>query len=205
MGPERHIVYRPAGPEDAERIGAIDDSFTTDTVYEVVAGDEGFALRAVAVDPPLVKVFPDDSADDGGGPAGDLHLEVAVDGGTVCGFVAAGVEAWHRRLVVHEITVAPTHRGLGIGSALMRRACAYGRRSGARTAWLETSSVNVPAVRAYRRMGFVLCGLDTTFYAGTASEGETALFLSKELGTGGSQAALGPPVLRADAVPVDER
>ncbi|MER7504895.1 GNAT family N-acetyltransferase [Nonomuraea pusilla] len=34
------------------------------------------------------------------------------------------------------------HRGLGVGSALMERACAHGRRLGARTAWLETSNVN---------------------------------------------------------------
>ena len=182
MSPEQRIVYRQAGREDAAQIGAIDDSFTTDTVYEVAAGDEGFALRAAVVDPPLVKSFPDEEEDD---EASDgVHLEVAVEDGKVCGFVAAGVEEWHHRLVIHEIAVAPTHRGRGVGSALMRQACAYGIRVGARTAWLEVSNVNVPAVRAYQRMGFALCGLDTTFYTGTASEGETALFMSKSLGAG---------------------
>ncbi|MEU6744300.1 GNAT family N-acetyltransferase [Streptosporangium sandarakinum] len=180
MDPRPDIVYRQAGPRDRERIGAIDDSFTTGTVYEVVAGDEGFALRATAVDPPLVKRFPAD--EDDGPPA--AYLEVAVDGEEVCGFVAAGLEEWHRRLVIHQITVAPSHRGRGIGSALMRGACGFGRRHGARTAWLETSNVNVPAVRAYRRMGFALCGLDTTFYRGTASEGEIALFMSRALDAG---------------------
>ncbi|MFF4947975.1 GNAT family N-acetyltransferase [Streptomyces chattanoogensis] len=193
MSPERRIVYRQAGPQDEEQIGAIDDSFTTDTVYEVVADDEGFALRATVVDPPLVKKFPADESNDdeshgdesdGSDDSDDLHVEVAVDGGKVCGFVVAGVEEWHQRLVVHEIAVAPTHRGYGVGSALMQRACAYGRRLGARTAWLETTNVNVPAVRAYRRMGFTLCGLDTTFYRGTASEGETALFMSMALDAG---------------------
>ncbi|MGP3953921.1 GNAT family N-acetyltransferase [Streptomyces sp. 7N604] len=181
MGPEQRIVYRQAGPQDEEQISAIDDSFTTDTIYEVVAGDEGFALRAIVVDPPLVKRFPDDESD---GMSDDLHVEVAVDDGKVCGFVVAGVEEWHHRLAIHEIGVAPTHRGYGVGSALMQRACAYGRRLGARTAWLETSNVNVPAIRAYQRMGFILCGLDTTFYRGTASEGETALFMSKALDAG---------------------
>ncbi|SNT49873.1 Acetyltransferase (GNAT) family protein [Streptosporangium subroseum] len=181
MGPEQHIVYRQAGPQDQEQIGAIDDSFTTDTVYEVAVGDERFALRAIVVDPPLVKTFPADESD---GVSDDLHVEVAVDDGKICGFVVVGVEEWHHRLVIHQITVAPKHRGRGVGSMLMRRACAYGRRLGARTAWLETSNVNVPAVRAYRRMGFVLCGLDTTFYRGTASEGETALFMSKALDAG---------------------
>ncbi|CAL9338026.1 hypothetical protein SUDANB95_00207 [Actinosynnema sp. ALI-1.44] len=58
---------------------------------------------------------------------------------------------------------------------------AEGRRRAARTAWLETSSVNVPAVRAHQRMGFTPCGLDTTLYAGTPADGETALFLAKPL------------------------
>ncbi|MEV5121600.1 GNAT family N-acetyltransferase [Streptomyces decoyicus] len=181
MSPDQHIVYREALPQDREQADAIDDSFTTDALYEVVAGDQGFALRPVAVDPPLVKIFPPDEGDD---DSADLYREVAVDGGTVCGFVVVGVEEWHYRLVIHEIAVAPAHRGLGVGAALMRRACAYGRRHGARTAWLEVSSVNVPAIRAYRRMGFTFCGLDTTLYRGTPSEGETALFMSRALDAG---------------------
>jgi hypothetical protein len=41
--------------------------------------------------------------------------------------------------------------------------------------------VNVPAVRAYRRLGFALCGLDTTFYRGTPAAGEVALFFTRDL------------------------
>ncbi|GHH43091.1 hypothetical protein GCM10018773_28520 [Streptomyces candidus] len=37
----------------------------------------------------------------------------------------------------------------------------------------------MPAVRAYRRMGFVLCGLDTSLYEFTASAGEYALYMRK--------------------------
>ncbi|MFC9241055.1 GNAT family N-acetyltransferase [Streptomyces decoyicus] len=181
MSPDQHIVYREALPQDREQVDAIDDSFTTDAIYEVGAGDQGFALRPVAVDPPLVKIFPPDEGDD---DSAGLHREVAVDEGKVCGFVVVGVEEWHHRLVIHEIAVAPAHRGLGVGAALMRRACAYGRRHGARTAWLEASSVNVPAIRAYQRMGFTFCGLDTTLYRGTPSEGETALFMSRALDAG---------------------
>lgn len=146
----------------------------------MLAGPDGFTLRETPVDPPLVKVFPEEE-DDGGVGSGGLHVEVAVDAGLVRGFVAVGVEEWNRRLVVHTIAVAPTHRGAGVGQALMERACAHGRRLGAHTAWLEVTNVNAPAVRAYRRMGFELCGLDTTLYRGTASEGETALFMSRPL------------------------
>ncbi|MEV5974638.1 GNAT family N-acetyltransferase [Streptomyces sp. NPDC051921] len=201
------IVYRSAAPADREGVEAIDDSFTTDRIYEVVADGGGFALRERDVEPPLLKVFPaeDEEDEDGededgededgeegadgadavpggaGERSGRPRVEVAVSGDAVCGFVEYGVEEWHSRLVVHRIAVAPAHRGRGIGAELMERACAHGRRAGARTAWLEVTNVNAPAVRAYRRMGFELCGLDTTFYRGTASEGETALFMSREL------------------------
>ncbi|MEU9864376.1 GNAT family N-acetyltransferase [Streptomyces sp. NPDC047971] len=173
------LAYRVAGPADQSALAALDDSFTTEHVYEVAAGDVGFGLRLVAVDPPLVKVFP---AEDEDGAEPDVHEIVAVDAdGTPVGFIAVGVEEWNRRLVVHQVTVAPAHRGRGVGGELMRRALAHGREHGARTAWLEVTSVNVPAVRAYRRMGFRLCGLDTTLYTGTESEGETALFMARPL------------------------
>lgn len=195
MSPETRLVYRPVEERDIAHLAAIDDSFTTGTIYEIDlengdtgprgetsnrTGSAGFSLRPVAVDPPLVKVFPPDEDEDGG-LLEDQHAEVAVEDGQILGFAIAEVQGWNRRLVIEEIAVAPAHRGRGIGTTLMRRACAYGRRWGARTAWLETSNVNTPAIRAYQRMGFDFCGLDTTFYRGTASEGEIALFMSKAL------------------------
>ncbi|MGW2204525.1 GNAT family N-acetyltransferase [Streptomyces sp. NPDC001774] len=182
----RDLAYRVAGPADQSALAALDDSFTTEYVYEVASGDVGFGLRLTAVDPPLVKVFPaEDEPEDGPGDGGaddGRHEIVAVDAdGRPVGFIAVAVEEWNRRLVVHQLTVGPGHRGRGIGGELMRRALAHGREHGARTAWLEVTSVNVPAVRAYRRMGFRLCGLDTTLYTGTESEGETALFMARPL------------------------
>ncbi|MEV6400419.1 GNAT family N-acetyltransferase [Streptomyces sp. NPDC051907] len=171
------LGFRAPRPDEQQAIAALDDSFTTDHVYEVAAGDVGFALRMTPVDPPLVKVFPEEEDED------DPEFEVvAVDAdGTVVGYAAADVETWNRRLVVRQVTVVPDYRGRGVGGELMRRLAAHGRQHAARTAWLETSSANVPAVRAYRRMGFRLCGLDTSLYTGTASEGETALFMSRSL------------------------
>jgi ribosomal protein S18 acetylase RimI-like enzyme len=166
------VDLRTAKAADLDRIAALDDSFTTDTVFDVVAAPDGFTLRPKPVDPPLHKVFPRD--DD---PAGTVF--VTADGSRVRGFVVVDLEDWHRRLVIQQVTVAPGHRGLGIGRALVEHACAHGREHGALTAWLETSTVNVPAIRAYQRMGFTLCGLDTTLYRGTPAEGETALFFAR--------------------------
>ncbi|MEU9236411.1 GNAT family N-acetyltransferase [Streptomyces subrutilus] len=181
------IVYRLARPEDAGAVEALDGSFTTDTVFEVVPPDGpalGFLLREVPADPPLYKAFPPEEHDEqgsGGGIGGGGHARtfVALDGGRVCGFAAVGYAAWNRRLTIEDIEVAPGHRGRGIGRALVECAADFARERGAEHLWLEVSSANAPAVHAYRRMGFTLCGLDTTLYAGTPASGEQALFMSR--------------------------
>ncbi|WKX71199.1 N-acetyltransferase [Streptomyces sp. XD-27] len=172
-------LYRVGTPADDAELTALDDSFTTDTVYEVTATATGFSLHPAPVHPPLTKQFPDDDGDEDDDRVD--HTVVAVDGDRICAFIALDYEDWNRRLVIRQITVAPTHRGKGIGRHLMARAFAYGHDRGARAAWLEVTNVNAPAIHAYQRMGFTLCGLDTTLYLGTQSEGETALFMSRPL------------------------
>ncbi len=44
--------YRIAAVEDTEAIRALDDSFTTGTVFQVTATEERFALREIPVEPP---------------------------------------------------------------------------------------------------------------------------------------------------------
>ncbi|MEV5375255.1 GNAT family N-acetyltransferase [Streptomyces nondiastaticus] len=175
------VVYRTALPGEHAAAEAIDNSFTTATVLEVTSSDEGFRLRETAVDPPLRKVFPEDEEEGVEEGDEDALVIVARAGDELCGAISLTRSEWNRRLVIADLRVAPGHRGRGIGPALMERALAHGRELGARTAWLEVTNVNAPAVRVYRRMGFALCGLDTSLYRGTASEGETALFMSRSL------------------------
>ncbi|MER5411662.1 GNAT family N-acetyltransferase [Streptomyces virginiae] len=182
------IVYRPARPEDAGAIEALDSSFTTATVFEVSEpgpGDGfGFLLREVPVDPPVRKEFPPEEHDEqvfGGGKdsGADARTFVALDGELLCGYAAVGYAPWNRRLTIEDIEVAPDHRGRGIGRGLMECAELFARERGARHLWLEVSSVNAPAVHAYRRMGFTFCGLDTVLYEGTPAAGERALYMSR--------------------------
>ncbi|RSS81371.1 GNAT family N-acetyltransferase [Streptomyces sp. WAC06614] len=180
--------FRTARPEDAEAIDALDGSFTTGTVFEVTVGDDGFGFQEVPVDPPLVKVFPEDDGSedgdsgddaDGDGADPDRRTFVALDaGGTLAGFAAVSYSPWNRRLTIEDIEVAPGHRGRGLGRALMGHAVDFARERGAGHVWLEVTNVNAPAIHAYRRMGFAFCGLDTALYQGTESEGEHALYMS---------------------------
>ncbi|MFJ9923760.1 GNAT family N-acetyltransferase [Streptomyces rubiginosohelvolus] len=185
MPPADDTTYeiRTATPEDAGLVEALDGSFTTATVFHVETAEDGFALRETAVDPPLTKVFPDDEDDSTdeadqelrGGPT---FLAVAPDG-SLAGFVSVAYARWNRRLTIEDIEVAPDHRGRGVGRALMSRAEEFARERGAGHIWLEVTNINAPAIHAYRRMGFALCGLDTSLYEFTASAGEYALYLSK--------------------------
>ncbi|MFE1298112.1 GNAT family N-acetyltransferase [Streptomyces sp. NPDC058731] len=171
------VTFRAARPQDRAAVESIDGSFTTDTVFAVGRTETGFTIVERAVDPPVRKTFPDDG--EGEADDTDTRTVVAEAEGRVCGYVTTVFQRWNRRLVVADLGVAPPHRGRGIGAALLERAVERGRRVGAGHVWLEVTHLNAPAVRLYRRAGFELCGLDTSLYTGTESEGETALFMSR--------------------------
>ncbi|MGW8374860.1 GNAT family N-acetyltransferase [Streptomyces sp. ODS28] len=179
-GSAETVVYRPARPEDDEALARLDGSFTTDSVYEVAVTGEGFSLRETPVDPPLHKVFPEEEdGEEDAGSSGLRRKVVAVAGGEPCGFVECSFDAWNARLTICDIEVAPAWRGRGVGRTLMNHALDFARECAAGHVWLEVSNVNAPAIRAYLRMGFVFCGLDTSLYAGTESAGEHALFMAR--------------------------
>ncbi|MFJ2025296.1 GNAT family N-acetyltransferase [Streptomyces sp. NPDC087897] len=174
------ITYRVAESE-RDRSAVIQGEFDSDTVFEVVdSGGDGFGVRPVRLDRPVHKVFPDDEPD-GDEPSVGACRFVALDGDRVCGYVDTEYVPWNRRLVIADIEVAGPYRGRGIGRTLMNHAIDRARTCGAGHVWLEVTNINAPAIRAYRRMGFALCGLDTSLYSGTESEGETALFMSRSL------------------------
>ncbi|MGP3924080.1 GNAT family N-acetyltransferase [Streptomyces sp. 8N616] len=176
------IVYRLARPEDGEAFAELDGSFTTDSVFEVAATDEGFRIRQTPVEPSIHKVFPaeDGSEDDDGDPELNRTV-VAFDGDELCGAVETSFDPWNARLTICDIEVAPTWRGKGVGRTLMNHAFDFAREYGAVHVWLEVSNINAPAIRAYLRMGFVFCGLDTSLYDGTESTGEQALFMARRV------------------------
>lgn len=84
------------------------------------------------------------------------HLAVAIDRGTVVGF-ASGVHYLHpdkpAELFVNEVGVAPTHRGQGVGKAVLHALLVAGRQAGCATAWVLTDEGNPPALGLYRDAG----------------------------------------------------
>src|SRR5690606_34900097 len=86
------------------------------------------------------------------------HLIVALSDGIVVGMVTA-VEYVHpdkpAQLWINEVGVAPGCRRRGIGRALLRSMCEYGRRRGCTEAWLGTEEDNIPARGLYEDAGSV--------------------------------------------------
>ena len=119
------------------------------------------------------------------------HIAVAIDDGTVVGFVSAFhyvhpdkpvPELW-----IDEVGVACTHHQRGLGRALMRSMLDVGRRLGCAQAWVLTNRSNVAAMRLYESVG----GIETPeqpvmleFLLEPVAEAET----STAAGEGGAEA-----------------
>lgn len=163
---------------DAAAVNAIDTSFETPTIFALAIGPRGIELVEHTLPAPRTKryaiaeLFAPWCSWDTGWVAEDPDV-VAV--------AAVEYEPWHRRLVLWHLYVDRSRRGEGIARALLDVVEAHGREVGAARVWLETSTVNVPGIAAYARLGYTLCGFDAHLYEGTAVADESAIYLSKSL------------------------
>jgi ribosomal protein S18 acetylase RimI-like enzyme len=163
---------------DKKGVEAIDTSFQTDRIYDVVAEPRKLELVERVLPAPITKRY----------SIGEVfaqwarwdHGWVAETGGAIRGFATVEHEPWHARLILWFLYIAPAWRRRGVGRALLAAVEAHGRSVGATHVWLETSNVNVPGVAAYERLGYALCGADRLYY-GDYMPGEPALYLAKLL------------------------
>jgi len=165
--------------EDRAGVEALDTSFETTTLFDVAITPRRIELVERRLDAPLVKRYP--IADVFAFWASwDIGFVAEADG-EIVGFAAVEFEAWHARLALWHLYVAPARRRGGIARALLDHVEAHGRSLFATHVWLETSNVNVPGIAAYARLGYALCGVDRFYYEATPAANEAALFLAKRL------------------------
>ncbi|MDQ6873962.1 MAG: GNAT family N-acetyltransferase [Actinomycetota bacterium] len=176
-GPEIRGVRLPA---DAQELLRIDAGFSCDVGLQVRRDGDSFVLAEQPLEPAVTKQFPLDEALAQAGTGWDCGF-VAALGGSLCGFAATAYHDWNRRLQLCHLYVDRGARRRGVARALVEAVLVHGRQTPAAHLWLETSNVNQPAVSAYRKLGFEICGLDTTLYDGTGARGEVALYLSRPL------------------------
>jgi GNAT superfamily N-acetyltransferase len=162
---------------DRRGVEAIDTTFETPSVFDIVTAARSIELIERPLATPLVKRY----------SIGEVfaswarwdHGWVADDGG-IRGVATVEYEPWHARLILWHLYVGPQWRRRGVGRALVAQVEQYGRDAGATHVWLETSNVNVPGFAAYARLGYTLCGADTLYY-GPYMPGESAVYLAKPL------------------------
>ncbi len=78
--------------------------------------------------------------------------------------------------------MAEGFRGQGIGKNLMEQAVSLARSAGLRIVVCETQNTNVPAILAYRALGFRVEGVDISYYTNQDyPDGEVALFMKRRL------------------------
>lgn len=90
------------------------------------------------------------------------------------------VDAWH----VMNVAVAPSHRRLGVASAMLEHLFEVTRGDEQRGYTLEVRVSNVPAVRLYERLGFVARGIRRGYYTDNR---EDALIMWKDPYPGGEE------------------
>ena len=140
---------------DRRGVEAIDTAFETSTIFDVVA-----AARAIELVERDARGAADQALLDRRGVRrlGALGPRLGRRRRTAAmrGFATVEYEAWHQRLILWFLYIAPAWRRRGVGRALLERVEAHGREVGATHVWLETSNVNVPGVAAYKRLGYAL-------------------------------------------------
>jgi ribosomal protein S18 acetylase RimI-like enzyme len=169
--------------------------YETNEIYRVVKSEADalttFELRLFTLSQPYVKRWDEDTAT-------TQHLLSLIHHGSsfaaydddVCVAIAINeTQHWNSSLTVQEFHVTPAYRGQGVGRLLMETVADYARSQGLRILVCETQSTNVPAIRFYRALGFVLDSIDLSLYSNQDyPDREIAIFMKRYLQPGNAQA-----------------
>lgn len=148
------IVLRPAEPGDAaalvrlaQEIGTEPEAWLLTTDVWRDAGEERRYLKAVRRHP-------------------DAAVFVAEDAGNVVGRLSLGRDPHpaSRHVADLGLMVAKSHRGLGLGRALLDQAVTWARSAGVRKLELHVFPWNTPALALYESYGFTRVGLRVGHY-----------------------------------------
>ncbi|MEM3857711.1 MAG: ribosomal protein S18-alanine N-acetyltransferase [Thermoprotei archaeon] len=113
-----------------------------------------------------------------------LAFMTAKSGAATVGYAMMRIEKsfamfkWVNRAHVISIAVHPAFRRMGIGRALMEKACSASNSNyQASEVYLEVRVTNEPAISLYRSMGFTIQSTNRCYY----SDGEDAYVMRAEL------------------------
>jgi ribosomal protein S18 acetylase RimI-like enzyme len=88
---------------------------------------------------------------------------------------------WNKRCGL-ELHVDEAWHGRGIGRRLVDRLAALGAERGLRVMLVDVQNTNANAIAFYYRAGFVLDGIDLSYYSNQdVTQGEVAFFMKRYL------------------------
>ncbi len=189
MRVEPHL--RPMTAADIARLGEIDANFASPHYLDVRKETDGLNVTWRLIQRPLNPPFictdyvfdqREQKAIRRRLTSGDGLWLVAEVAGRLVGLADIEHRRWNNSAWVWHIAVDREWRRRGVGTRLMRRVVAWGRRKELRAIMLETQTNNWPACRFYLRFGFRLTGLDDHYYTNRdIAQKEVALFWTFEL------------------------
>jgi len=182
------IEIRPL--QSLDGLSNVITGYTSEQKYKISRTESGdqltFSMQLVRLDTPYVVQFSDHLGEETLQDYTNFLQQGlslgAYDDDQLVGVGIAEAQAWNNSLWVREFHIAETHRGKGIGRQLMDGLVAKGQSANLRAIFCETQTINVPAIRFYRKMGFTCDGLNLALYTNEDwPDGEVALFMKKSL------------------------
>jgi GNAT superfamily N-acetyltransferase len=168
-------------PSDRNAVLAIDTSVILNQVYRLKREGNSFTLESAAQLPARTKRY--NLAEEEDSIAGAIWARVALRNGVVVGIATMNYEAWNRRARLEHLYVDKAFRGQGVGRLLVEAALAEAKAVGMRCLWVETQTINAPAVEFYKHLGFTWCGFDTSLYDPTyILPSDEAIFFARDVG-----------------------
>jgi ribosomal protein S18 acetylase RimI-like enzyme len=181
------VTIQPITELDEHLLQALIVGYTTTEHYRVSKEETPdtlrFELRLLPLEQPFTKRYE---------PVGAAELRQyqslaaqglalgAFEAGRCVGLAILEPRQWNASLWVLEFHIAKNYQGQGIGRLLMEAVAAHALANGLRCIVCETQTKNLRAIRFYRSLGFVLDGVDLSYYTERDQErDEVAVFLKK--------------------------
>ncbi len=187
--PQYQLRVRAAIMADRDACGAIETSYTTDSVWQLDQRQDNneirIGLRQISLPKPMSATEPMDvpfvsHADTLWLVAEELEVPPAgrettsPTVGTVVGFLTATIEPRREMVYLRAVAVSREYRRQHLGSTLIEHMRRWAAREGVPEITADVSAKNAPALRLLQRSGFRFCGYSDRLYR----NGEVALFLA---------------------------
>ncbi|MCL5074595.1 MAG: GNAT family N-acetyltransferase [Chloroflexi bacterium] len=163
------MLIRPATQVDWKSLAALDDSYTTEYVWQMQERTEGEEIivnfRTIKLPRPLRVSRTKDAASLFSQWASSDLLLMAEQEGEVWGYLELRPRSAERGALIANLVITPNRRRQGVATALIKEARGWAKAHRLRSLFVETQTKNYPAIRLCQKCGFLFCGFDDHHYS----------------------------------------